>query len=95
MLYDYQQSRNGNNGLKYLKGYLHTDGFSGYNKLSGITRCGCCAVEAIPQQKAGNAPRIDSEIGRDYYDQLFHIESSLKDLSLTERYSKRDYSKTL
>ncbi|WP_278280687.1 IS66 family transposase [Lacrimispora sphenoides] len=27
----------------YFKGYVHSDGYSGYNKLSGITRCSCWA----------------------------------------------------
>jgi len=62
VLYDYQPSRNGEiavNFLKNFKGYVHSDGYSGYNKLSGITRCGCWAhlrrklVEAILIKKAG------------------------------------------
>lgn len=44
ILYDYQPSRSGENAADYLKefrGYVHSDGYSGYNKLKGITRCGC------------------------------------------------------
>ena len=63
ILYDYQPSRNGDHAVTYLKdfnGYVHSDGYSGYNKLSGITRCGCWAhlrckfIEAIPSKKTGN-----------------------------------------
>lgn len=59
VLYDYQPSRNGNHAVNYLKdfkGYIHSDGYSGYNKLTDIIRVGCWAhlrrkfVEAIPQK---------------------------------------------
>lgn len=97
ILYDYQPSRSGDNAVHFLKGfhgYLHTDGYSGYNKLENITRCGCWAhlrrkfVEAIPDRK-GNASRTAAEIGRDYCDRLFHIEKQMKQLSAEDRYSKR------
>ena len=98
ILYDYQPSRNGDHAVAYLKdfkGYIHSDGFSGYNKLEDIIRCGCWAhlrrkfVEAIPGKKAPDAPMSNAEIGRDYCDQLFHIEDSLKNLAPEERYRKR------
>ena len=46
VLSDYQFSRNGGHAATYLKGfrgYVHSDGFSGCNKLKDITRCGCWA----------------------------------------------------
>lgn len=98
VLYDYQPSRNGDNAVNFLKdfkGYVHSDGYAGYNKLSGITRCGCWAhlrrkfVEAIPTKKAMDAPLTNAEIGRDYCNQLFKIEDSLKAFSPEERYCKR------
>ena len=98
ILYDYQSSRNGDHAVTYLKdfkGYVHLDGYAGYNKLSGITRCGCWAhlrrkfVEAIPDKKAKDAPLTSAEIGRDYCNQLFKMEEDLKDLTPEERYSKR------
>jgi transposase len=97
ILYDYKPSRNGDNPVEYLRGftgYLHTDAFSGYNKLE-VIRCGCWAhlrrkfVEAIPGKKANGAPPTNAEIGRDYCDKLFHIEESLKELTPEERYAKR------
>ena len=97
-LYDYQPSRNGDCAADFLKdfnGYVHSDGYSGYNKLTNITRCGCWAhlrrkfVEAIPSKRDANASRTSAEIGRDYCDQLFHIEKGLKDLSAEERKLKR------
>ena len=41
ILYDYRPSRNGDHAVTYmkdLKGYVYSDSYSGYNKLSGITR---------------------------------------------------------
>lgn len=98
ILYDYQPSRNGDHAVTYLKdfkGYVHSDGFSGYNKLKDITRCGCWAhlrrkfIEAIPNKKRNDASLTSAEIGRDYCNQLFKIEDSLKDLSPDERFHKR------
>lgn len=98
ILYDYQPSRSGDNAASYLKdfkGYVHSDGYSGYNKLDGITRCGCWAhlrrkfVEAIPDKKAVDAPLTSAEIGRDFCNQLFKVEESLKDLTPKERSCKR------
>ena len=98
ILYDYQPSRNGDHAaafLKDFKGYVHSDGYQGYNKLTDIIRCGCWAhlrrkfVEAIPPRKAEGAQPTAAETGRAYCDKLFEIEASLKDLSAEERYLKR------
>ena len=98
VLFDYQPSRNGDHAATYLKdfkGYVHSDGYSGYNKLSGITRVGCWAhlrrkfVEAIPTKKASDGTLTSAEIGRQYCDKLFAIEDSLKDLSPEERFRNR------
>lgn len=98
ILYDYQPSRNGDHAATYLKdfqGYVHSDGYSGYNKLTGITRIGCWAhlrrkfVEAIPAKKSPDAPLTSAEIGRQYCDKLFAIEDSLKGLTSEERKLKR------
>lgn len=98
ILYDYQPSRNGSHAAEYLKnfkGYVHSDGYSGYNKLEKIIRCGCWAhlrrkfVEAIPGLSAKDSPPTNAEIGRDYCNRLFEIEEELKDLSPEERYRRR------
>lgn len=98
ILYDYQPSRNGDHAatfLKDFKGYVHSDGYSGYNKLSDIIRCGCWAhlrrkfVEAVPGKKAIDTPLTNAEIGRDYCNQLFKMEEALKDFTPEERYHKR------
>lgn len=98
ILYDYQPSRNGDHAVEFLKGfkeYFHSDGYSGYNKLSDMIRCGCWVhlrrkfIEAIPSKSSQDASLTLAEIGRNYCDQLFHIEDSLKNLTSKERYSKR------
>ncbi len=81
--------------LKGFHGYLHADGYSGYNKLENITRCGCWAhlrrkfVEAVAGKKASGAPPTAAETGRDYCDQFFRMEKQLKESSIEKRYKKR------
>ncbi|MDQ0062460.1 transposase [Paenibacillus harenae] len=44
ILYDYQSGRGGEHPEAFLagfKGYLQTDGYSGYNKVKNITQLGC------------------------------------------------------
>jgi len=98
ILYDYQPSRNGDHAatcLKDFQGYVHSDGYSGYNKLTGITRIGCWAhlrrkfLEAIPAKKSSDAPLTSAEIGRQYCDKFFAIEDSLKGLTSEARKLKR------
>lgn len=97
ILYDYQPSRNGNHAVTFLKdfkGYVHSDGYSGYNKLKDITRVGCWVhlrrkfVEAIPAEKP-DGPPTSAEIGRQYCNKLLAIENTLKDLAPEEIFCKR------
>ena len=98
VLYDYQPGRSGEYPKKFLEGfygYLHTDGYAGYNQVPDITRCGCWAhlrrkfVEAMPA--ASSNPRVCSHrhIGRDYCDQLFAAEKKLAGLPAEERQKQR------
>lgn len=98
VLFDYQPSRSGENAATYLKdfkGYVHSDGYSGYGKLKGVTRCGCWAhlrrkfAEAIPPGKVVGSELSPAETGRAYCDKLFAIEDDLKDLSPEDRYNQR------
>ena len=44
VLYDYREGRSGDYAKKFLtgfSGYLHCDGYSGYNKLEDVKRVGC------------------------------------------------------
>lgn len=98
ILFDYKSSRSGENPAKYLegfKGFLHTDGYAGYNKLNDITRCGCWAhlrryfVEAIQSPAQKNRQISNAEKGRNYCNELFNIERNLKDMSFDERKAER------
>ena len=98
ILYDYQSSRSGENPKNYLagfEGYLHTDGYNGYEKVQAIKRCGCWAhlrryfVEAIPTTPSKDGKLSNGEIGRDYCNKLFEIERKLTDLSPAERKKAR------
>jgi len=74
---------------------LHFDGYSGYNKLENIIRCGCLVplrkkfAEASPTQKVKDNPLTKSEIGRDYCNQLFKLEESISELPFQVKYAKR------
>lgn len=98
VLYDYQPSRSGKNAADYLegfRGFLHTDAYSGYEKVKDVTRCCCWAhvrryfVEAIPDKKAPDTPRSAAEIGRDYCNQLFEIEKTLAEIPPDKRKEER------
>jgi len=98
VLYDYQPSRGGKNAAGYLKGfhgYLHTDGYAGYEKVEDVTRCCCWAhirryfVEAIPDRKLKGPPITAAEIGRDYCNKLFEIEETLAGLPPDEKKAER------
>lgn len=46
VIYRYDKSRSGDVPQKYLgeyDGYIHTDGYAGYNKLTKVTHCNCWA----------------------------------------------------
>jgi len=63
VLYDYQTTRANKHPLRFLsgfKGYLHVDGYAGYNGLPDITLVGCWAharrqfdeaLKALPKDK--------------------------------------------
>jgi len=99
VLYDYRSGRNGEYPKEFLKGfhgYLHTDGYAGYNKVENITRCGCWAhvrrkfIEAIPANAAGiGGPLSSAEAGRNYCDQLFAAEKKIEELPEENRQAAR------
>lgn len=67
ILHDYQTTRAGKHPRRFLKGfkgYLHVDGYDGYNGLSEVTLVGCWAharrkfdeaLKALPQDKRNKA----------------------------------------
>lgn len=82
IVFEYQPTRSGDHASTFLAGFtghLVTDGYSGYEKVKNVTRCGCWAhvrrkfVEAVPQDKelakSSNATKAVSMI-----DELFALE---------------------
>jgi len=99
VLYDYQTTRASKHPDKFLsgfKGYLQTDGYSGYGKLTGVTLVGCWAharrkftesLKALPAELKDKP--VAASVGLKYCNKLFAIERQLKDMSNEERYEKR------
>lgn len=82
--------------LSGFKGYLHVDGYAGYNGLPGITLVGCWSHarrkfdESLKVLPAGqrNAPVVAKE-GLEFCNQLFAIERQLHEATPEERYKIR------
>ena len=98
VLYDYRPGRSGNYAKEFLKGfkgYLHCDGYKGYNSIEDVERIGCLAharryfFEAIPKKAAADA-KTAAQTGVAYYDRLFMIERAIKDLPPEEIKRQRE-----
>jgi len=99
VLYDYQTTRAGRHAKKFLegfKGYLHVDGYEGYNGIPDVVLVGCWAharrkfdeaLKAIPGTSEG-ITSVAKE-GLDYCNKLFAIERELRDVTPEERYEER------
>jgi transposase len=101
VLYEYQETRSGSHPKRFLenfKGFLHSDGYSGYHALPPcITICGCWAharrafADALkvapPDARAGTA----SQTGLDFCNRLFALEREYDKECLTpeERFQAR------
>ena len=99
VLYEYQSGRGAccpKTFLAGFKGYLHTDGYSGYHNLpEEITVVGCWAHarrkfdEAMKSLPKGKAKSSSAHQGLAYCNLLFKMEEGLPDLSPQERYDQR------
>lgn len=99
ILYEYQQTRGGQHPREFLsgfKGYLHVDGYAGYNGLPDITLVGCWAharrkfheaLKALPDTKRSAA--VVAKEGLEFCNRLFAIEDKLKKATPNERYEMR------
>ena len=99
ILYDYQTTRAGKHPRRFLtgfKGYLHVDGYAGYQGLPHITLVGCWAharrkfdeaLKALPADQQ-NAP-VAAKEGLSFCNRLFAIERELRDRLPEERYQAR------
>ena len=101
VLFDYQPGRSGDYAKKFLEGYegyFVTDGYAGYNKVTGGTLCGCWAhvrrkfLESIPGgDPAGEqAQGSKAKEGFDFCEKLFMLEREFADLSPEERQAERE-----
>ena len=96
-MFDYQPGRSGTFPQKFLqgfRGYIHTDAYKGYEKVTGITRCFCWThlrryfVDAIPKDTASPQATIPAQAIA-YINQLFDIEKKLEVLSPAGRKEQR------
>lgn len=96
VLFEYQPTRSGQHARRFLegfKGFLQTDGYSGYNAVPDVVHCGCWAhlrrkfEESLP--KGHNLDGSKAAIGFDYCNQLFDLEKGWIELSSEDRYEKR------
>lgn len=86
--FEYQPNRSGKHAAAFLKGFsgcLVTDGYSGYNQVDGVTRCGCWAHmrrkwrEAMP--KEATKENSKAAVGYDYCNKLFALERKFSEMS--------------
>jgi transposase len=99
ILFDYQQTRASKHPRKFLsgfQGYLHVDGYAGYNGLSGVTLVGCWAharrkfdeaLKALPTSSSSGT--AVAQQGLHFCNQLFAIERETKELTPKERHAIR------
>lgn len=98
VLYDYQETRAGENPKEFLdgfKGYLQVDGYAGYHKVENVTLVGCWAharrkfTDILKSLPAGSPKPVTTTEGLQFCNQLYAIERGLKELEPEERYEKR------
>ncbi|WP_201317979.1 IS66 family transposase [Paenibacillus sp. EPM92] len=96
-IFEYQPGRSGKYPQKFLKGfngYLHSDAYSGYTKIPGVTRCLCWThlrrkfVDSLPKDIQSPEATLPSQ-GITFCNKLFEIEKKLEDLSSEQRKSER------
>jgi len=101
VLFEYQPTRAGEHPLAFLKGFLgwlHVDGYAGYEGLPGVTLVGCWAharrkfTDAInvlptPERKKGQTV---AHQGLAFCNKLFEIERELHDVTPEQRFAARE-----
>ncbi|WP_225743754.1 IS66 family transposase [Marinilactibacillus sp. Marseille-P9653] len=94
-IYKLGPSRSGSVPRDFLEeytGYLHSDGFSGYNNLPEMTMIACLAhirrkfYDARPKNYSSKSV---AHKGVTLCNELFALDKSLKDLTVSERYDQR------
>ena len=99
VIFDYQTTRASKHPVHFLtgfEGYLHVDGYPGYNSIPDVTLVGCWAharrkfdeaLKALPadQKKVD----VTAKEALKQINALFLLERDFKELSIDERYAKR------
>ena len=93
VLYDYQSTRSSScpkNFLGDFQGFLQTDGYNGYNSVSGATRVYCLAhirryfhniIVDLDKEALKNSRGV---IGFNYCEQIYKLEKELKEVHLDD-----------
>ncbi len=99
VLYEYQPGRSAKHPEAFLtgsRGYLHTDGYTGYHNLQKeITVVGCWAHlrrkfdEAVKSLPKGKVKGSSASQGLAYCNLLFEIEQGIADKAPEEKYNER------
>jgi transposase len=99
VIYDYQQTRASKHPQRFLsgfQGYLHVDGYAGYNGLPHVTLVGCWAharrkfhetLKILPA--SASLTTVTAKEGLDFCNQLFAKERETKDMTPEERFAFR------
>jgi len=83
-IFEYQPTRGAEHPKRFLSGFnglLQTDGYVAYDKVDGVTRCGCWAHarrkwrEAMP--RGATKETSQAAVGFDYCNKLFTMEKEL------------------
>jgi len=98
VLYDYRTGRGSEHPEAFLagfRGYLQTDGYSGYAKLKGVTQLGCWAHarrkfhEAVQAAPPAQRAQTAAAEGLALCNALFEVERRLKEATAEERHAAR------
>lgn len=99
VLYEYHTTRSSSHPKRFLqgfKGYIHTDGYSGYHNLpKDITVVGCLAHARRKFDECLKSLSKEEQIGSkaweglEFCNLLFDVERKLEDCTIKERYQKR------
>lgn len=98
VLYDYQTTRASKHPARFLegfKGYLHADGFPGYNSLPNVKLVGCWAharrgfTDALAILPKGSSADVPAAEGLNYVNELFRLEREAQTLTPKERFDYR------
>ncbi|SEN69157.1 Transposase [Mesobacillus persicus] len=98
IMYDYRETRAGENPMKFLKefkGYLQVDGYAGYHKVENVTLVGCWAharrgfTDVLKSLPVNSIKPVAATEGLQFCNQLFRIERKLRELAPEDRHEQR------